>query len=165
MDPIFPLRPSPSIILKSVTSLILTFNSFALFIIAKDNGCSECFSREESILKKSISFLISNISLTSGLPFVSVPVLSNTTVVTLYSFSKLSAFFMSIPLLAPLPTPTIIAVGVASPSAQGHAITNTPTKQSSAFTGLPTINYTTKLRRAIIRTTGTNIFEISSANL
>jgi hypothetical protein len=46
-------------------------------------------------------------------------------VLILYARSRLSAFFISTPSDAPLPVPTIIAVGVASPSAHGHAMTRT----------------------------------------
>ena len=63
-------------------------------------------------------------SVTVGFPSVIVPVLSNITVSTLCASSKASPLFISIPFSAPLPVPTIIAVGVASPSAQGHAITS-----------------------------------------
>ena len=36
-----------------------------------------------------------------------------------------SAFFISMPFKAPLPTPTITDIGVAKPTAQGQAIINT----------------------------------------
>src|SRR6478752_9627432 len=58
-------------------------------------------------------------------PVVSVPVLSNTTCVMLLNISRLFAFLNSTPFLAARPKPTAMAAGVASPMAQGHAITNT----------------------------------------
>ena len=59
-----------------------------------------------------------------------VPVLSTITVSTLWSFSSVAASLMRIPSLAPFPTHTMIAVGVARPRAQGQAITRTPTKET-----------------------------------
>jgi len=55
---------------------------------------------------------------------VSVPVLSKTTVVTWLAYSRTSARLMIIPREAAIPVPTITAVGVARPSAQGHAMTS-----------------------------------------
>ena len=52
-----------------------------------------------------------------------VPVLSRTTVSMLWAVSRASADLIRMPFVAPLPVPTIIAVGVASPSAQGQEIT------------------------------------------
>jgi hypothetical protein len=49
----------------------------------------------------------------------------------LQASSSESAFFIRIPIEAPLPSPTISAVGVASPSEQGQAITSTATALSS----------------------------------
>ena len=56
---------------------------------------------------------------------MSVPVLSKTIVFILANFSKVSPPFMSIPFFAARPIPTITAVGVANPIAQGHEITST----------------------------------------
>ena len=61
-----------------------------------------------------------------------VPVLSSTTTSSLCAVSSAAPSRMSTPFSAPLPVPTMIAVGVASPRAQGHAITSTATKFSSA---------------------------------
>ena len=57
---------------------------------------------------------------TRGLPSVSVPVLSTTSVSIFSKRSSASAFLISTPAVAPLPTPTMIDIGVASPSAQGR---------------------------------------------
>lgn len=94
-----------------------------------------------------------------------VQVLSNTTVVTACNFSKLSAFLIKIPWCAPLPTQTIIAVGVAKPSAHGHAITSTATNDVNHIIGNHRILRTIKLTIAIPSTTGTKIAEIRSASL
>ena len=58
---------------------------------------------------------------------VIVPVLSSTTLVMLPAISSASPERMRIPDSAPLPVPTITAVGVASPIAQGQAMTRTAT--------------------------------------
>ena len=54
-----------------------------------------------------------------------VPVLSKTIVSIFPAISKISADLIKIPCFAPIPVPTIMAVGVANPSAQGHEITKT----------------------------------------
>mgnify|MGYP007050603423 CR=1 FL=1 len=60
------------------------------------------------------------ISVTVGCPSVTVPVLSNRMLSICRAASKLSASLMRMPCSAPLPMPTMMAVGVASPSAQGR---------------------------------------------
>ena len=62
-----------------------------------------------------------------GCPTVRVPVLSNTTVSTRCATSSASASLIKMPCLAATPVPAMMAVGVASPSAQGQAITSTAT--------------------------------------
>lgn len=62
---------------------------------------------------------------TSGFPFVSVPVLSKIIVLILCARSSASLFLIRIPACAAFPVPTIIAVGVASPSAHGQAMIRT----------------------------------------
>ncbi|EKE00261.1 MAG: hypothetical protein ACD_22C00064G0001 [uncultured bacterium] len=105
------------------------------------------------------------VSVTSGLPFVIVPVLSKTIIFTLTADSKGSPPLTSIPFSAPLPVPTIIDVGVASPSAQGHAITITEVNAISAKDNVePITKYqTTNVMAARIRTVGTKTAEILSA--
>ena len=67
-----------------------------------------------------------------GLPSVSVPVLSTTRVSTFSSRSSASAFLISTPASAPRPTPTMIDIGVARPSAHGQAMMSTATAATSA---------------------------------
>ena len=67
-----------------------------------------------------------------GLPSVSVPVLSTTSVSTFSRTSSASAFLTKTPASAPRPVPTIIDMGVASPSAQGQAMISTATALTSA---------------------------------
>ena len=68
---------------------------------------------------------------TAGLPSVSVPVLSTTSVSTFSMRSSASAFLISTPAWAPRPTPTMIDIGVASPSAHGQAMMSTATAATS----------------------------------
>ena len=72
-------------------------------------------------------------SVTEGLPSVIVPVLSKTTVSTLCAVSSASPPRIRMPISAPLPVPTMIAVGVARPSAHGQAMISTATALSSAY--------------------------------
>ena len=64
---------------------------------------------------------------TFGLPSVSVPVLSITSVSMLSIRSSASASRIRMPECAPRPTPTMIDIGVARPSAQGQAMISTVT--------------------------------------
>ena len=72
------------------------------------------------------------IATTFGLPSVSVPVLSTTSVSTFSIRSSASAFLISTPACAPRPTPTMIDIGVARPSAHGQAMISTLTAATSA---------------------------------
>jgi hypothetical protein len=67
------------------------------------------------------------------LPVVRVPVLSNKTAVILWAVSRVGPPLMRIPFEAPIPVPTITAVGVANPKAQGQAITITEMANSSEY--------------------------------
>ena len=61
------------------------------------------------------------------------------------------------PYSAPLPTPTMIDVGVARPMAQGQAMTSTAMSRSSAGTKpAPAMSHTAKVIRARTMTVGTN---------
>jgi len=60
-------------------------------------------------------------SVTSGSPFVRVPVLSITTTWIPAEVSRAIAFLKRIPRFAPRPVPTMIAVGVARPRASQRA--------------------------------------------
>ena len=66
-------------------------------------------------------------SVTDGFPSVNVPVLSNTTKLTLLAISIYSPPLYKIPFSAPFAAPIINAAGVANPKAQGHAIIMTET--------------------------------------
>ncbi len=82
-----------------------------------------------------------------------------------HAASNASPPFTRIPYSAPLPVPTMIEVGVASPSAHGHAITMTAVNAMSATVSVdPSTTYQTmKVSIAEIITAGTNHIEIRSA--
>ena len=88
-------------------------------------------------------------SVTSGSPLVRVPVLSITTVSIRAEVSSAVAFLNSTPRWAPSPVPTMIAVGVARPSASGQVITTTVIANSIASERWrPTASQTAKVSAA-----------------
>mmetsp|Transcript_5039 Transcript_5039/g.16784 ORF Transcript_5039/g.16784 Transcript_5039/m.16784 type:complete len:379 (+) Transcript_5039:336-1472(+) len=141
-------RPSPGTISTSVTFgsfgvvpasfLSSAFNRpFAYVNTARAMGCSLCDSAAATARRNCASATTLRkiaTSTTVGFPTVRVPVLSNATTVTCPARSNPSAPLMRIPLDAPTPVPTITAVGVARPSAHGHAVTSTLTPNISAKT-------------------------------
>ena len=74
-------------------------------------------------------------STSSILPSVIVPVLSSTIVPIFRVCSRISGPLMRMPSCAPRPVPTMSAVGVASPSAHGHAMMSTATAAVNALRG------------------------------
>ena len=93
---------------------------------------------------------------TAGWPVVRVPVLSKTISVMACACSKAMASLMRMPRFAATPVPTSSAVGVASPSAQGQAMTNTATAFSRAFSQSPFIPHQpVNVASATTNTTGT----------
>ena len=67
---------------------------------------------------------------------------------------------------APMPLPTMMATGVASPNAHGQLTTSTQMPRASANpTGLPMISQTMIVTIAMPMTAGTNTDEILSASL
>ena len=81
---------------------------------------------EQRVLARTPS--ASTMSVTTGAPSVIVPVLSSTTVWMRWVSSSAAPPLMRMPFSAPLPVPTMMAVGVARPSAQGQAMTSTAVK-------------------------------------
>ena len=71
-------------------------------------------------------------SVITGSPFVRVPVLSNTIALSDWTAWSDLLLLKSMPRCAPSPMPAVIAVGVASPSAQGQAMMSTLMKMESA---------------------------------
>ena len=98
-------------------------------------------------------------------PVVTVPVLSSTTVSTRRVFSSTSGPLMRMPSCAPRPVPTMRAVGVASPSAQGQAMISTATAAvNAAGRPAPTAIQKARVASASTSTTGTKTPEIRSAS-
>ncbi len=92
-------------------------------------------------------------------PTVIVPVLSNTTVRMSRACSKALADVTSTPFVAPRPVAAVTDSGVASPSAQGHAMINTLTAVTSAWASLgcgPNVIHMAPVHNAAIITAGTN---------
>ena len=107
---------------------------------------------------------IVTMSVTDMAPSVSVPVLSNTTVVMRRVRSSTSTDLMRIPSWAPRPVPTMIAIGVANPSAHGQAMISTATAAYTPLLTLPPMTVQPRnVSNEIDITTGTNTAEIWSA--
>ena len=126
--------------------------------IAAASGCSDSRSTAATRASSSSSSRPSvTTSVTSGSPLVRVPVLSITTVSMRAEVSRAVAFLNSTPRLAPRPVPTMIAVGVASPSASGQVMTTTVIANSSAVcTPAPTSHHTRKVPTPPISATSTS---------
>ncbi len=67
-------------------------------------------------------------SVSSGVPWVRVPVLSKTMVATSPAVWRAAPDLTRMPRRAPRPVPTMMEVGTARPMAQGQAMTRTATK-------------------------------------
>ena len=104
------------------------------------------------------------ISVTWGSPLVIVPVLSRATISIFPVSSRETAVLNIIPFFAPIPFPTIIATGVASPRAHGQLITSTEIPLARANPTLwPAKSHTTIVITAIVITVGTNTPDTRSA--
>ena len=87
---------------------------------------------------------------------MSVPVLSKITSVTAQARSSTAASRTRIPRAAARPAPTMIAVGVASPNAQGQATTSTAIVAERPKSQLPASSpQLSSVAAAITSTTGT----------
>ena len=122
---IWPWTPFPSIAWKFSTGDNTKPFSSAWDNTAWASGCSEKVSRLAASVKTRASSPTT--SVTSGWPMVMVPVLSNTTVWIFCTSWRTVPFLIRTPILALRPVPTIRAVGVAKPRAQGQAIMRTET--------------------------------------
>ena len=120
-------RPCPTGESKSLTGAVAMPRGSAAATMASASGCS--LARSTLAARRSSSRSskpgAGTIAVTAGLPSVSVPVLSTTSVSTFSMRSSASAFLISTPACAPRPTPTMIDIGVARPSAQGQAMMRT----------------------------------------
>ena len=101
----------------------------AALAMARATGCSLACSSAPANLRTSLRFApdATTTSTSCITPVVIVPVLSNTTVSMRRVLCKTSTPLITMPICAARPLPTINAVGVASPRAQGQAIINTAT--------------------------------------
>ena len=131
-----PSSPFPGRALNS-SACRLVWSNFLLFpssTIAFASGCSLFASSANARLNNSLSEIPSagTISVTFGVPFVMVPVLSSATIWTFPVSSSETAVLNKIPFFAPSPFPTMIATGVASPSAHGQLMTRTEMPRASA---------------------------------
>src|SRR5215204_22061 len=142
--------------------------SFAPATIASPRGCSlrrsaAAATARSSSLERPFNGIT---SVRRGSPRVSVPVLSSTTVVSLWASSRASPPLTRIPRSAPLPVPTMIDVGVARPIEHGQAMIRTATVFRSANVSVgsgPNRNQTKNVTAATPITAGTNTALILSA--
>ena len=84
-------------------------------------------------------------SRTTGRPMVNVPVLSNSTALTVRIRSRASRSLTKIPERAAIEVEIAITSGIASPSACGHEITRTVTLRSTAWFMSPSAAQTKKV--------------------
>ncbi len=151
------LTPLPPKVLNRSDAGTVTPALSARRTTATASGCCELRSTAAATARsRSSGIPNATISVTSGFPRVSVPVLSKATVVRFLETSSASPFRTSTPSSAPRPIPTVTAVGVARPSAQGQAttrmeISTVSEKRSEASS---TTYQTRKAAIAIARMTG-----------
>jgi len=162
------VTPPPVVDRKPSARASVSPRSAAARTTAPASGCSLFCSTEAARCRSSSSpnDPLLRTSVTAGLPWVSVPVLSNTTVSTRSIASRASAFRIRIPSPAPRPTPTMMAMGVARPRAQGQAMISTDTALTSAYAirgSGPIQAQTTNVAAATARTVGTKTEATRSA--
>ena len=133
VPPTMPIAPLPVGASKSRTGSRAVPRSLAAFTMAAASGCSLACSTLAARRRSSASSWPSAArrEVTTGLPCVKVPVLSTISVSTFSRRSSASALRMSTPACAPRPTPTMIDIGVARPSAHGQAMMRTVTAATS----------------------------------
>lgn len=117
--------------------------------MASPSGCSDPVSAAAASRRSSSSFIpaAGTASVRTGLPFVTVPVLSSTMVVRRCVFSKCSPPLKRMPNSAARPEPAIMLVGVASPSAHGQAMTSTAMNLPIASENCPARLHTYQMRK------------------
>ena len=137
-------------------------SSPAALTIARAMGCSDPASTAAARRSASSRPVTSTTAIS---PLVTVPVLSITTVSTWRVDSSISGPLISRPSCAPRPVPTRIAVGVARPRAQGHAMMRTATAaRNASLTPLPTSRCPTRATTEMAMMVGTNTREIRSTS-
>ena len=165
---IWALMPAPTAVCAFSEAGICTPRACAAATMAAASGwaafCSTAAARRyKSSSLKPLSGA-SHTAATCGLPSVSVPVLSSTTVSMCAAASIEAASLNQMPCFTALPMPTIIAAGVARPRAHGQAITSTATACMSAVVQSP-LNHqvSAKVISATATTAGTNTAAALSA--
>ncbi len=163
-----PRTPRPTTASNPSTFANPSSVSRALRTIASPSGCSDPVSRAaaRSRTRSAANPGAATTAVTAGLPRVRVPVLSMTTVSIRPAASRASPPRTRIPVSAPLPVPTMIAVGVARPMAHGQAMMTTPMNavRASVRRGSgPAANQITNVTTATTITAGTKISLIRSA--
>ena len=136
------------------------------WVTAFASGCSDFASSAQAAVSSSSSLApgAGKMPLTCGSPLVIVPVLSSATICTLPVSSKDAAVLNRMPCFAPTPFPTMMATGVASPSAQGQLITSTEIALAREKPTLcPARSQIKNVAAAIPMTAGTKIPDTLSA--
>ena len=126
--------PRPGCATKCCACGHRTPHSDAYRTMARAAGCSDASSTLAAASSSSLSGIpgAPPAKATDGLPSVSVPVLSRTTVSTRRARCRASPSRISTPCAAAFPIAIITEIGVASPSAHGQAITRTATAVTTA---------------------------------
>ena len=155
-----PRTPFPVTLSKLATSAVAMPRASAPLTIAApaDARCRARGWRRAQHVSSSVNRGRLRPSRDAAFPSVSVPVLSTTSVSTLRSTSIASAFRNRTPIVAPFPVATMIDIGVARPSAHGHAMISTATALTSACAirgSGPTNAQTTNVTIAAAITAGT----------
>ncbi len=158
--------PSPAVATALRASKGLIPRALASATTALPSGCSLPACTAAAIASKKVSSPSKlRISATTGLPSVNVPVLSKTTVSISLARSSVAISRIKIPALAPAPVPATNAVGVASPSAQGQAITSTEMAATSAVSPeAPNASHAPKVTKASPIIVGTKTADIRSTS-
>ena len=155
-----PRAPRPGRLVKPSTS---GRSEPAAATTACATGCSEPASTAAA--RRSSAGSSDRTSVTVIRPVVTVPVLSSTIVSTARVDSRTCGPRIRMPSWAPRPVPTIRAVGVASPRAQGQAMISTATAAVKAASASPlNTSHPTIVSSAITSTTGTKTAEMRSAS-
>ena len=161
--------PCPVSDSKAAAACTSTPRSRAAATTADARGCSLACSTAPASASTpdSVNGGTATTPVTRGRPSVSVPVLSTTRVSTPSRRSSASAFLISTPAPAPRPVPTMMAIGVARPSAQGHAMISTATALTSPCASRGSGPHTLQAANAIsamTATAGTNQAATRSAS-
>ena len=167
------VTPRPGIAWNASTVRDTMPRCSACAMIASASGCSLLRSSAAASLRSPFSLMAASpsarragrMSVTTGLPWVMVPVLSSTTVSTSRRASSASALLNRTPISAPRPVPTMMATGVARPSAHGQLMTTTATAAVRAsFTSPPVAtSHTANVTAAMTSTAGTKTVATLSA--